>query len=360
MADFSISQFKQYVANWINVAGIDTNKNDVIDADNGELAKVLSKFGIEESQIGDLLEKSDASENKTRTANDKPYPEDIHKQYVEAYKTYDTMTKTQKDNIRRETMRQAMENFEVLNIIDKKCKIEEKEIQKIIDIIKSINNKDNAAVKEVITDKLLPRARGAYEEMEERIQKYDSDFGKYDVTYRSPYYIKSLVDGGVPRESSVASMCMTKDMAKILEFLSIDESSMRQIEYVKKAVELVSDVFGNINETNKTIESTAKSILDIYSQEYEMSMDALANNILRKWMPPLDGIPHEQEPDTLAIKGAPIENTFTEVVNRASATGLSDTVDEATDKDGKFEKDGKIYIRKNGVVYDLLGNKVKQ
>ena len=72
MADFSISQFKQYVQTLINATGIDDG-NGIIETKNGELAKVLSNFSLEESQIGDLLEKS--ANAQTRTASgEQPYP----------------------------------------------------------------------------------------------------------------------------------------------------------------------------------------------------------------------------------------------------------------------------------------------
>ena len=115
MEDISISQFKKYVQTFINAAKIDDG-NGVIETKNGELSKLLSNFGLEESQIGDLLIKSDNSANRTKNTNsaEQPSSKDIHKAFIEAYKKYDEMTTEQKKNVRMQTVEKEMANYEAM------------------------------------------------------------------------------------------------------------------------------------------------------------------------------------------------------------------------------------------------------
>ena len=354
MADFSISQFKQYVQNFINAAGIDDG-NGVIESKNGELAKVLSYFGVKESQIGDLLEKTDDSKTATRaSSNEKPYPEDVHKQFVEAQKKYDKMSEEQKYNVRQETIRQAVSNFDELqNAINSPEKLE------FLTDVPNFDNIDNAKFKELITQKVLTYAQKAQKEMHENIEKYDNAFKKYDATYRSPNEIKVAGTIVAPIVNNIVDSCILKVTAKIQEFLAINPDSMSREEYAHEASKMYVYVDSMIRATNENIERNAQSSFEQYSQQFEDSMYALENDIVRQWIPPLDGRPHEEEPDTIAIDGAPTEKTFTDVVNN-TATGIKDTQNYNPQPDGKFIKNGKIYIRKNGQVYDLSGRKVQE
>ena len=354
MADFSISQFKQYVQNVINAAKIDDG-NGIIEAKNGELAKVLSNFGIKESQIGDLLEKTDSSQTAaTVSSNETPEPADVHKQFIEAQKKYDKMSEEQKYNIRQETIKQAVSNFDELqNVINFQKKLD------ILTDVPNFNNIDNAQIKEWVTQKVLTFAHKAQKEMSENIEKYDNAFKNYDATYCSPYEVKQAGNILTPLVNNIVDLCMLKVTSKIQEFLAINPDSMSRDEYANAALEMYVYVDSMVRATNENIERNAQRKFEQYSQQFENSMYALENDIVRQWIPPLDDTSHEEEPDTIAIEGAPIEKTFTDVVNNTT-TGIKDAQNDNPQPDGKFIKDGKIYIRKNGQVYDLNGHKVQE
>ena len=342
MADFSISQFKQYVQTFINATGIDDG-NGVIESKNGELSKVLSNFGLEESQIGDLLEKSDNSTNNARrvSSTSQPYPEDIHKDFLKAQEKYDNMTPEQQYNVRKETMNQAAQNFDnlqnsfITELREELTPLTDNDLQNIVDV-----NIDPETIQSLVNSRILSYAKVAYENMSANIEKYNNAFGEYDVTYRSPYEVSTAV-GTV----NLADMCMTKIAAKIQEFQSItlpSPSSPSFSEYIKAAVKLIADVNSLVQETNNKIENIAESIGNVYKNDFEQSMYALEENIMKQWIAPLDDTYHEPEPDTIAIKGAPIEKTFTDVVNSSATTDITSV---RTDS-------------KKAPVYDLSGKQV--
>ena len=152
---------------------------------------------------------------------------------------------------------------------------------------------------------------------------------------------------------------MVKVTARIQEFSAINPDSMSRDEYAHAAQELYVYVDSMVRATNENIERNAQTNFEQYREQFKNSLYALDHDIIRQWMPPLDNTPHEEEPDTIAIEGAPIEKTFTDVVNNTT-TGIKDAQNDTQQPDGKFVKDGKIYIRKNGQVYDLNGRKVQE
>jgi hypothetical protein len=225
--------------------------------------------------------------------------------------------------------------------------------------VPNFNNIDNAKFKELITQKVLTFVQEAHKEMTESIEKYDNAFEKYDITYRSPYEIKQAGNMLNPLVNNIVDICTLKVTAKIQEFLAINPDSMSCEEYAHEASKMYVYVDSMIRATNENIERNAQKNFEQCRQQFENSMYALENDIVRQWIPPLDGRQHEEEPDTIAIDGAPTEKTFTDVVNN-TATGIKNAQNDNQQPDGKFVKDGQVFIRKNGQVYDLSGRKVQE
>lgn len=351
MADFSISQFKQYVQTFINATGIDDG-NGVIESKNGELSKVLSNFGLEESQIGDLLEKSDNSTNDARrvSSTSQPYPKDIHKDFIEASKRYEELPESSynpeiltKKHVRTMTAINAIDSYNKMT--DSLMKQITKPLYNELTGLPNDNTIDGNELKAKVTQAVVIFAQRQHDNMVEMINQYDTAFSEYDITYRSPFELKQ--SSGVisqPNMNNIADACMSQVMAKLDEYLSKDTTSLTFKEHLELAKILFADVNSLVQEKANYIETVGDNIAECYKNDFEESIEILQsdNPTYEKWMPPLDGLPHEEEPDHIAIKGAPIEKTFTDVVNSSATTDITSV---RTDS-------------KKAPVYDLSGKQV--
>ena len=336
MADFSISQFKQYVQTFINATGIDDG-NGVIETKNGELSKLLSNFGLEESQIGDLLEKSDNSTNNARGASsaNQPSSDDIHNDFLNAQEKYDNMTEQQQKDVREQTIQKATDSYnemsEILNMPEP-CYPPGP-----ADLITDVPSDNKDKIIEFVVQKVTTNAKSQCAHMLRMITQYDTAFSGYDVTYRSPFEVKQPTCVPQTNENNIADACMSMVMTKLQEFLSQDFSSLTMEELADSANKLATDVHDLIQERANYIETVGNEIAENYKNDFKLSIEALQKN---KYITPPTCQPSDFEPQ-IAIVGAPIEKTFTDVVNSAT-TGITSV---RTDS-------------KQAPIYDLSGKQV--
>ena len=350
MADFSISQFKQYVQAFINATGIDDG-NRIIETKNGELAKVLSNFSLEESQIGDLLEKS--ANAQTRAASgEQPYPADIHKQFIEAQKKYDNMTPEQQKDVRSKTAENVTNNYNKLSEA-----LMKQILEPLYGTLDLPNGNTYQEFKEQVTQAVATYVQNQHAHMTEMIEKYDNAFGEYDITYRSPFKVNQTMIS--PNYNNIADACMVQVIAKLQEYLATDTSALTFEEHLEVIQNLYTEITGLIQEKTNYIETVGEGIADNYQREFVASIEVLQsdNPAYVQWMPPLDDQPHEEEPDHIAIEGPPIKKTFTDVVN-SSATGIS-SVNSDPAKAPVYDLNGRVVTGElqKGKVYIQNGKK---
>lgn len=310
MEDISISQFKKYVQTFINAAKIDDG-NGVIETENGELSKLLSNFGLEESQIGDLLIKSDNSANRTKNTNsaEQPSSKDIHKAFIEAYKKYDEMTTEQKKNVRTQTVEKEVANYEAMRDALYKLSLEPL-YSSLTDLFNDNTIDEKKLLKVIVTQQVLTLAQRQQEKMQKMIETYDDAFSKYDVTYRSPFEVEQSIM--VSPDNSIPEKFMSLVMSEIRNYLSEDTTS----QTIESTQNLLTSIDSLIQEYTNEIKTTGDNIAENYKNDHEASIIELNsdNPQVVPWNPPIDGQPHEEEPEYIAIKGAPVKKTFTDVI----------------------------------------------
>lgn len=311
MAEFSISLFKKSVQDFIHKNKIDDG-NGVIESENGELSKVLSNFILEESQIGDLLIKSDNSVNKTKSADsaEKPSSADIHNDFIEAYKIYDNMTTEQKKNVREQTVQKAEANYEIM--LDA---LRGLSLEPLYDSLSDLPNIDGDELKVIVAAAVRTYADKQHKQMTTIIKQYDTAFSEYDVTYRSPFEVKQSIM--VSPDNNIADEFKSQVLTKLIEYLSEDTSSLTAVENLDLVNSLINKVNSLQEEKANYIKTKGDKIAESYKNDLVASLEELKsdNPQLVPWNPPLDGQPHEEEPEYIAIKGSPVKKTFTDVVN---------------------------------------------
>ena len=345
MTNFSISQFTAQVQAFIESNGIDDG-NKVIEKDNGELAKVLNHFGLEEAQIGDLLEKADNTANgpKKAGAAQQPSANDVQKAFINSYKKYNNMSETQQADVRQEVLETAVKNYG-----DMKNAVNTVSLtplyNPLADYINDYKNgaTDSKELNKEYANRLLANAEKQCKEMEQNIAQYDSAFGKYDVTYKSPFKMPSVpCVQNLPK--NIAEFCMQTITAKVNEYLAKDTSSLTPEENLESFANLYSEVNEIIGKFNDNIESNKEKIMDKYEEEYKHDKENLTsdNPECLEWEAPLGG--GEKSFEYINITSSSIKKTFSDVVD-STATGIAST--EVNNRNNP-----------NAPIYDLGGRQV--
>ena len=320
MADFSISQFKAGVAAFIKAAGIDDG-NGVIEASKGEVKKLTAAFHIQESKIGDLLETNqNSSIEHIEVSLEKPTQGEVHENFIEAHKKYDSMTPEMQAEIREKTQKIATDKFEQL--FEQLCKIEIS-IEPLYDLInydnltpELLHERVRSEVQKIIKDTVL--------KIGETIEKFSTAFSEYDPTYNIPC-------GGCTIQLSYLN-----PVNKLVEdfFENTHPEELTMSEYLQIAEKFLNELEA-LNPLEK-MKADFEEQYNNYEEQFTTSMDALKNQAY---------ITDESEPNNysyLAMEGAPIENTFAQVINEYT-----------TDISGV-----KADSPKNSQVYDLSGKAV--
>ena len=350
MTDFNISQFKGFVISFIEATGLDGKfdgvKDGIINSDNGELSSLLSNFGKTEEQMGDLLQINTVqSATSSNTDNNDPTGKiSATHEFFEASKKYNNMSEEGKDVVRKETMQRAESNFDTMSSSIAQAdlkKLTEFDTASFVRKLLELQNDPNATVADVKALYILYVIQNASKrvgELSDLITKYDNAFTEYDKTYKSPFKVEQ--NGVVnPNCDSITDACMAK--------ITVITSKMQDVELSTKSdLSKLKDYNNEINSLLEELENTIKNkkeeTYNQYNTDYADSMYALKENIIQEHPIPLDDSPHDELPDTLALEGMPVRQTFTEVVNN-TATGLSSKNADNNDN--------------NKEVYDLSGRK---
>ena len=304
MADFSISQFKEYVQILINATKIDDG-NGIIEKENGELSKLLSNLGLKESQIGDLLIKSNNSANHASEAHSvaQPTSDDIQKDFDEAYAKYDKMTADQKDEVRAQTIQYATANYE------KMMGIVSPMVEPLYDRLTDLpadNITDVTEFKAHIAKIVSTFTQRIQEQMEEMIESYDRAFSEYDITYHTPFELKeSEIVTQLPNPNNIPERFMEQAMTEMREYLSEDTTSLTLEENLGLATKLLEAINSLVQDNTSEIETIRDNIAKTYEDDFIANIHKLADN------------------NTQAIQGAPIQKTFADVVNTKITAGIS-------------------------------------
>ncbi len=348
LANFSISQFKEHVQLFIKENGIDANGNNVIEKDNGELAKVLNHFGLEESKLGDLLEKTDNAVKNSEMAvsSRQPSEDDVYKDFIQSYKKYNNLSEAQQEDVRKKVCQSASESYSKMTdeINNKPLYSSVSSNDNLVDFLNTYDDSTDAAeFKQKFTQKLLDFSQKQCEQLKDNIKRYDAAFGEYDVTYSSPFKIKS----GVPNlPKDIAEACLLAVSAKINEYSAKDTSSLTHKENLELSLNLYNEVNEIINKFTNSIESKKEEIVDAYEAGYRYDTENLMSENPRceTWDAPLGG--GEASFEYIIMTSAPVQKTFTDVVE-STTTGVS-----TTEIDNKNNP--------NAPIYDLSGRQVSK
>ena len=354
MADLNISSFvSTKVLEFLSK--FDTDKSGVIEESNGELANLLSGIKNGELENVDSVSFSSTSKTSKRAAQNIDFDA-----VVDHFNKLDLFTR---QDIASDTRINAQNRLQ-----DMAHKVDSTILEAMnpTTIDPNMYKHYNGLLEYGIKQYIEALKNNYCEQAENTRQKVQDAIREYDSRYATDPNLIGVIRFDTS-DTRIVTQPIMLDLSFMEQFPSSEElANMNEAERDSKLQILDNMLAAKYMEGIVNLFNASKNIQEAITKNHEKTADSidevaqngnLTHEVVNKLL--LSGPTDVDQFNIEDTDPVTYREFLSQIVDNYNTTGIAETTGEKAQKDGKFVKDGQVFIRKNGQVYDLNGNKVQ-